>query len=158
MNAPGQTRTADLAVNSRTLYRLSYEGIFQKVLWHFYKACCRKIFKLLNDSFFMREPQHVARLVPDTSVLIEGLVSAKLEIPELEVDAIVIHEAAIAFFEQSANQNKAVGFLGLDELEKLKEYSTKLKFTIEFVCKKPDYKNPTLNEIDTLVRELAYEQ
>ena len=106
----------------------------------------------------MREPQHVERLVPDTSVLIEGLVSAKLEIPELEVEAIVIHEAAIALFEQLANQNKAVGFLGLDELEKLKEYSTKLKFTIEFVGKKPDYKNPTLNEIDTLVRELAYEQ
>ncbi|MEK6967918.1 MAG: PINc/VapC family ATPase [Nanoarchaeota archaeon] len=109
----------------------------------------------------MREPQHVARLVPDTSVLIEGLLSSKLSIPELEVDTIVIHEAAIALFEHLAYQNKAVGFLGLDELERIKEYSSKLKFTLEFVGKRPmplELKNMTLSEVDSQIRDLAYEQ
>ncbi len=109
----------------------------------------------------MHEPQHIARLVPDTSVLVESLVSTKLANDDLEIDSLIIHEAAIAFFEYLANQNKAKGFLGLEELERLKDFSQKLKFTIEFLGKKPSYaelKHMELSEVDSDVRELAFDQ
>jgi len=102
----------------------------------------------------------IEKLVPDTSVIIEGLVSKKLKEKELKVNSILIHEAALSELEHQANLNKAIGFLGLEELQKLRGLSKELKFTIEFSGKKPsaaEIKYARLGEIDSLIRDLAYE-
>ncbi len=103
----------------------------------------------------------VERLVPDTSVIIEGLVSKKLEKGELSVDSVLIHEAVVAELEHQANMNKAIGFLGLDELDRIKEMSQKLGFKMEFSGMRPraaEIRHAMLGEIDSMIRELAYEQ
>ncbi|MDO8740085.1 MAG: PINc/VapC family ATPase [Candidatus Woesearchaeota archaeon] len=102
----------------------------------------------------------IEKLIPDTSVIIEGLVSQKINKGEISPETIIIHEAVIAELEHQANQNKAMGFLGIEELQKIKELSLKLGFKLEFSGKKPsaaEIKYASLGEIDAMIRDLAYE-
>lgn len=104
--------------------------------------------------------QKIEKLVPDTSVIIEGLVSEKIEKKEILPEIVIIHEAVIAELEHQANLNRTIGFLGLDELDKIKKLAESLKFKIEFSGKKPsaaEIKYANIGEIDALIRELAYE-
>jgi len=102
--------------------------------------------------------QKIEKLVPDTSVIIEGLISLKLEKKELNVNEILIHEAVLAELEHQANEGKAVGFIGIDELEKLGEIA---KDKIRFAGQRPkasEIKYASLGEIDALIRQLAYDE
>jgi len=102
----------------------------------------------------------IEKLVPDTSVLIEGLVSEKIENKEFEVDSVLIHEAILAELEHQANRNKEIGFVGLEELKKLRKLSQELNFKIEFLGKRPlpqEIKYAKVGEIDHLIRNAAYE-
>ena len=47
--------------------------------------------------------EKIEKLIPDTSVIIEGLVSKKINEKELKVDFVIIHEAVIAELEHQAN-------------------------------------------------------
>ncbi len=99
-------------------------------------------------------------IVPDTSVIIEKIISTKLKNKNIIVQKVVIHEAVVAELEHQANQDKAIGFLGIDEIEKLKQLSAEMGFELEFSGKRPsavEIKYATLGEIDALIRELAYE-
>jgi len=102
----------------------------------------------------------IEKLVPDTSVLIEGLVSEKIKNKEFEVDSIIIHEAIIAELEHQANSNKEIGFVGLEELKNLRKLSEEFEFKIEFTGRRPlpqEIKYAKAGEIDHLIRSLAYE-
>jgi len=77
------------------------------------------------------------RIVPDTSVIIEGLLSKKISKDEIKTKEVILHEAVLAELEHQANQNKAKGFLGLDELDRLREMSEKKHFELQFSGKKP---------------------
>jgi len=103
----------------------------------------------------------VQKLVPDTSVIIEGLVSQLISKKRLVTKEILIHEAVISELEHQANENKTIGFLGLDELEKLKKLSTSSGFELKFSGKKPssaEIKYAGLGEIDSMIRQLAYDE
>ena len=100
-------------------------------------------------------------LVPDTSVIIEGISSDKINRGEFIVGRVIIHEAVVSELEHQANQNKAIGFLGLDELERLKKLSIELKFSLEFLGRKPtaaEIRHSDLGEIDSMIRDLAFDQ
>ncbi|MBI3034414.1 Flp pilus assembly complex ATPase component TadA [Candidatus Woesearchaeota archaeon] len=100
------------------------------------------------------------KLVPDTSVIIEGLVSRKIREGEFAPEAVIIHEAVVSELEHQTNLNKAVGFLGLDELVRIRELSQKNGFKLEFSGAKPkpaEIRYASLGEIDSMIRELAYE-
>ncbi len=100
------------------------------------------------------------KLVPDTSVIIEGIVSRNIKKGLLKADTIIIHEAVLAELEHQANQNMAKGNLGLEETQNIKELSDELGFKIEFHGKRPsitEIKYAKLGEIDSLIRDLAYD-
>ena len=59
------------------------------------------------------------RIVPDTSVIIEGLISARLKSKEIKVNEILIHEAVLSELEHQANMGRSIGLLGLEELKEL---------------------------------------
>ncbi len=104
---------------------------------------------------------NIEKLVPDTSVIIEGLVSSKIEKKEIVPKSVIIHEAVLAELEHQANQNKETGVLGLEELNKIRELSKKIGFNLEFSGKRPtasEIKYARLGEIDSLIRELAYNE
>ncbi|MBW2079182.1 MAG: Flp pilus assembly complex ATPase component TadA, partial [Deltaproteobacteria bacterium] len=103
----------------------------------------------------------IDKLVPDTSVIIEGLVSQKLKKGEFKIKQLLLHEAVIAELEHQSNKNRTTGFLGLEEINKLKELSEKQGFQIEFRGRRPtssEIKYSSLGEIDALIRELAFEE
>ncbi|MBS3142614.1 ATPase, partial [Candidatus Woesearchaeota archaeon] len=72
------------------------------------------------------------KIVPDTSVIIEGLVTAKIESGELKPKEILIHEAVLAELEHQANEDKAIGFIGLEELKKLRKLCDARDITMRF--------------------------
>ncbi|MEA2036049.1 MAG: PINc/VapC family ATPase [Nanoarchaeota archaeon] len=101
----------------------------------------------------------IEKLVPDTSVIIEGLVSKKIKNKDLEVESVVIHEAVIAELEHQANLGKAIGFLGLDEIKRIRDLAT--SFELRFEGARPrasDIRHASLGEIDSLIRQLAYDE
>ena len=71
----------------------------------------------------------VEKLVPDTSVIIEAVLSQQLTSKKAAPKAIVFHEAVLAELEHQANQGRAIGFLGLDEIERIRELASKHKRT-----------------------------
>ena len=81
---------------------------------------------------------NIERIVPDTSVIIEGLLSYKLKKNEIIATQIIIHEAVLAELEHQANLGKAIGFLGLDEIKRMKEFADKSKsFELSFMGIRP---------------------
>ncbi len=108
----------------------------------------------------MKQEQY-EKIVPDTSVIIEGLLSEKIKQGKINAGMVIIHEAVLAELEHQANANRAIGFLGLEELEKLKELSSEHKFEISFGGRKPtgaEARNASLGDVDYLIRELAFEE
>ncbi|MBW2981005.1 PINc/VapC family ATPase [Candidatus Woesearchaeota archaeon] len=101
------------------------------------------------------------KIVPDTSIIIEGLLSSRISKKEFKVAKVIVHEAVFAELEHQANEGKAIGFLGLEELKKLRELADKLKFEIVYAGKRPsghDIKYASLGEIDASIRQLAWEE
>ncbi len=100
--------------------------------------------------------KQIEKIVPDTSVIIEGLVSEKISKKELKVKEIIIHEAVLAELEHQANLNKAIGFLGLDEINRLKDLKVELNFK-GMRPKASEIRYASLGEIDSMIRQLAFE-
>ena len=97
--------------------------------------------------------------VPDTSVIIEGAVSKLIEKGKIK-GKIIIHKAVISELENQANQGKAIGFAGLDEIKRLRELASKGLIELEIAGEKPrvyEIKYAKLGAIDALIRELAWE-
>ncbi|MGV8151336.1 MAG: PINc/VapC family ATPase [Candidatus Woesearchaeota archaeon] len=101
----------------------------------------------------------IERVVPDTSVLIEGLLSKKIENEEILPKEIIIHEASISELEAQANTGREIGFLGLEEIKRLISLSKSKKFQIKFLGDKPteyDILNARKGGIDSIIRNLAF--
>ncbi len=105
--------------------------------------------------------QDIDRIVPDTSVIIEGLLSEKLRNGHIKTNELIIHEAVIAELEHQANSNKAIGFLGLDEIKRIKKISLEKNFELSFKGQRPraaEIRHASLGEIDSLIRQLAFDE
>ena len=105
--------------------------------------------------------QVIEKIVPDTSVIIEGLLSEKVRNSHIKSNEIIIHEAVIAELEHQANLGKAIGFLGLDEIKRIKKLSTEKGFELSFKGSRPkaaEIRHASLGEIDSLIRQLAFDE
>lgn len=102
----------------------------------------------------------IEKVVPDTSVLIEGILSKKIEHDEILPREIIIHEASLSELEAQANTGREIGYMGLDEIKKLLALSKEKKFVVKFSGEKPsedDIARARKGGIDSLIRNLAYE-
>lgn len=100
------------------------------------------------------------RITPDTSTIINGSITEQV-LKKHKPKDIIIHLGVLSELEHQANQGKSIGFLGLEELKKLKAKADKGEFTLSYKGKKPsqvEIKYASLGEIDSLIRELAYEE
>ncbi|MBI2657019.1 Flp pilus assembly complex ATPase component TadA, partial [Candidatus Woesearchaeota archaeon] len=101
------------------------------------------------------------KIVPDTSVIIEGLLSEKVRNSQIKSSEIIIHEAVIAELEHQANLGKAIGFLGLDEIKRIKKLSAEKGFELSYKGTRPhaaEIRHASLGEIDSLIRQLAFDE
>ncbi len=101
------------------------------------------------------------KVVPDTSVLIDGFLSKKISSGELSVREIIISEASVSELEFHANRGRETGFLGISEIQRLQELSEEKGFIIRFEGRRPTLEEIRLaksGEIDALIRKLAREE
>jgi ATPase len=99
-------------------------------------------------------------LVPDTSVVIDGRVSAKIKAGELQGRRVVVPEAVVAELEAQANHGRDIGLRGLEELRKLSELAKTGKIELEYVGIRPNLDQIKLaggGEIDAMIRDVALE-
>ncbi len=103
--------------------------------------------------------EKIEKLVPDTSVIIDGLLSRRIESKDILIGTLIIHEAVLSELEHQANQGRAIGHIGLDEIKKIRGLSK--DFELVFSGKKPgaaEIKYASLGEIDSMIRQLAQEE
>ena len=100
-------------------------------------------------------------LVPDLSVITDRLLSKGIAAARLRPEQVILHEALVAFLERESNENRAAGFLGLREIERLRGLAEKTGFKLDFLGERPrqhDLINMASWEIDSLARALAFEE
>ncbi len=104
-------------------------------------------------------PAHArTAIVPDTSVLIEGLLSKEIKAGRLKGASVTVHEASVAELERRANQGQEKGYLGLDEIGSLQLLTEQGKTTLAFEGERPgeyDIHEARHGAIDAAIRELA---
>jgi len=96
------------------------------------------------------------KIVPDTSIMIDGELSQLIEEGEVEDVEIVIPEFVIDELENQANKGKEVGYKGIEELEKFQD----LGVSVSFTGRKPTTEEIEMahhGRIDALIRDVAEE-
>jgi ATPase len=99
-------------------------------------------------------------LVPDTSVVIDGRISARVKSGDFAGKRIVIPEAVVAELEAQANHGRDTGAKGLEELRRLSELAKSGKIELEYVGVRPNLDQIKLaggGEIDAMIRDVALE-
>ncbi|MBT7902277.1 Flp pilus assembly complex ATPase component TadA [Candidatus Woesearchaeota archaeon] len=100
------------------------------------------------------------KITPDTSVLIDGILSKLIRTKKISPVEVIFHEAVLAELEHQANENRTTGILGLEELKKVRELGLELGFEVKFTGSRPtlyQIKDAKLGEIDAMIRDLAWE-
>lgn len=96
--------------------------------------------------------------VPDTCVIIDGILVDMIEKDELKDCIIVLPKVVISELENQANKGREIGLVGLEELEKLRELAPKKNIEILIHGELPsleDLRMAKFGRIDALIREIA---
>ncbi|MDN7011540.1 ATPase [Methanoculleus sp. FWC-SCC3] len=98
------------------------------------------------------------KIVPDTSVVIDGRITSLIKTGEYKGATIIIPEAVVAELEAQANQGREIGFSGLTELQELFRMSEENVIELRFSGERPSLDQVKLSsggEIDALIRNVA---
>lgn len=98
------------------------------------------------------------RVVPDTSVIINGTITQLVEKGELDNSELVIPVAVIDELQAQASQKREPGFIGLNELKKVRASAEQHGLRIRFSGERPsldDIRLARKGRIDALIREVA---
>ncbi|WP_276300075.1 PINc/VapC family ATPase [Halorussus lipolyticus] len=99
-------------------------------------------------------------VLPDTSVVIDGRVSERVEDGDFEDATVLVPEAVVAELEAQANSGAESGWDGLSELQRLADLADEGTIELKYVGERPDADEKgraSEGEIDALIRELAVE-
>lgn len=100
------------------------------------------------------------KIVLDTSVIINGNITRKIESGILKDIEIIIPAAVIDELQSQASQKRDQGFVGLEEVKKLQKLSKNFGLTIKFDGKRPtadDVRLSSRGRIDALIKDIAKE-
>ena len=61
------------------------------------------------------------RIVPDTSVIVDGRITKIVQKDEFRGSEVIIPEAVVSELENQANRGRETGFNGLEELKNLQQ-------------------------------------
>lgn len=98
------------------------------------------------------------KLVPDTSVIIDGRITRMIRSGEFKGARVIVPEAVVSELEAQANAGREIGFNGLEELRKLQEMSKSGDIHLEYVGSRPTLEQVKLapgGEIDAMIRHTA---
>lgn len=100
------------------------------------------------------------KIVPDTSIIIDGKLSDLIENGEVEAE-IIIPEFVVDELENQANRGQETGYKGLEEIEKIRELGEEKGLEVRFTGRKPTEEEIRLannGRIDALIRDVAEEK
>jgi ATPase len=100
----------------------------------------------------------IMRIVPDTSVIVDGRITKIVQEDEFKGCEVVIPEAVVSELENQANRGRETGFNGLEELKNLQELYSEGKIDLIYVGKRPTLEQISLargGEIDAMIRDTA---
>ncbi|AOV94981.1 hypothetical protein AQV86_03590 [Nanohaloarchaea archaeon SG9] len=99
------------------------------------------------------------KIVPDTSIIIDGKLSELIERGETKTD-IVIPEFVVDELENQANEGKETGYRGIEEIKKIRMLAEREGLNLSFEGRKPTTEEIELSHngrIDALIRDMAEE-
>jgi len=100
------------------------------------------------------------KVVPDTSAIINGRLVELVKEGKLDNAEVIIPEIVMGELQGQAAKNKESGFIGLEEIKKLRELCEKHKILLKFVGERPSYEDILLaksGRIDALIQDVAKE-
>ncbi|HMK47652.1 MAG TPA: PINc/VapC family ATPase [Methanocella sp.] len=98
------------------------------------------------------------KIVPDTSAIINGSITQRVESGEYRDANIIISEAVVSELESQANRGREIGFNGLEELRKLHDMHTEGGIKLQYTGPRPTLEQIKLapaGEIDAMIRGIA---
>ncbi|HEX2170148.1 MAG TPA: PINc/VapC family ATPase [Nitrososphaera sp.] len=99
------------------------------------------------------------KFVLDTSIIIDGEITKMLEGGNFEHDSdIIIPLAVLDELQSQASTNKEHGFVGLEEIKKIRELCNTKNITLQFVGQRPDLDDIKLakhGRIDAIIKDVA---
>jgi len=103
----------------------------------------------------------VKRIIPDTSIIIDGKIRELIEKGKLKDVEIVIPIAVLDELQAQASKGREPGFIGLDELKLLRRLCEERGIKVRFTGERPsldDIKLARSGRIDALIRDVAKEE
>jgi ATPase len=100
------------------------------------------------------------KIVPDTSVIVDGRITKIVQDKEFKGCEVIIPEAVISELENQANKGRETGFNGLEELKNLQTLHIEGKIGLKYVGRRPTLEEISLargGEIDAMIRDTAGE-
>ncbi|MFB6097424.1 MAG: PINc/VapC family ATPase [Haloferacaceae archaeon] len=99
-------------------------------------------------------------VVPDTSAVIDGRVSERIDSGAYEGATVVVPEAVVSELESQANEGRDTAWDGLAELKRLAEFVEQGTVTVDYVGRRPsagEQAGAYEGDIDALIRDIADE-
>ena len=106
----------------------------------------------------MVEDTRMRRIVPDTSVIIDGRLSPRVKSGEFKGAEVIIPEAVVSELEAQANKGREIGFKGLEELSELRKLADIGEIQLRFSGVQPtvgEIKMSKEGRVDALIRSTA---
>ncbi|MEM3609606.1 MAG: PINc/VapC family ATPase [Candidatus Aenigmatarchaeota archaeon] len=103
-------------------------------------------------------PIELKKICVDTSALIHGKINELIKSGKLDGSEIIIPEIVIGELQAQAAKGKEIGFIGLEEIKKIRELSEKHKIILKFLGERPSYEDILLaksGRIDALIQDIA---
>ncbi|MFH0711365.1 MAG: PINc/VapC family ATPase [Candidatus Aenigmatarchaeota archaeon] len=98
------------------------------------------------------------KIVTDTSIIIDGKLSELLEKGKLKDTEIIVPLAVLDELQSQASKGREIGFVGLEELKKIRKMADEKGIKIRFTGERPsmdDIRLAKSGRIDALIRDVA---
>jgi len=100
------------------------------------------------------------KICVDTSALIHGEITELIKSNKLKNSELIIPEIVIGELQAQAAKGKEIGFIGLEEIKKIRELAEEHKINLKFIGERPSYEDILLaksGRIDALIQDIAKE-
>ena len=98
------------------------------------------------------------KIVPDTSVIVDGRITGIVQDEQYKGCEVIIPEAVVSELENQANKGRETGFNGLEELKELQKLCKKGEISLTYIGRRPTLEEISLargGEIDAMIRNTA---
>ncbi len=125
-----------------------------------HKIIHKEMMIMKNEKKILKENkiEKMKKIVPDTSILIQGRLSGLIKKGKIKGVRIIIPKSVIDELQAQASRSKDIGIKGLEEIKKIRKEGKSRGVTIEFSGKRPTLEEIQLarkGRIDALIRDVA---